>query len=141
MAEGEGFEPAVPFQVQRFSRCTFLAALTRGKALTVGAEATKSGSTNRSLWVFFPDRVDYGLLFARAQMRNGHPGEAVGTVADLRKLAVSQGEAARIDLAEASVAAAVSDYKLQQSAAQKAAQKGAAIGASLLTAEALPRAE
>ena len=98
-----------------------------------------SGASNsyRTLWEFFPDRVDYGLLFARAQIRNGRPGDAVVTIADLRKLTVSEGEAARIDLAEASVAAAVSDYKLQQSAAQKAAQKGAAIGASLLAAEAL----
>ncbi|HXC43752.1 MAG TPA: protein kinase [Candidatus Dormibacteraeota bacterium] len=91
----------------------------------------------RTLWEFFPDRVDYGLLFVRAQIGNDHADDAVATIAHLRNLPVSKGEAARIDLAESSVAAARSDYKLQESAAKKAAQEGTEIGANLFVAGAL----
>jgi tetratricopeptide (TPR) repeat protein len=96
-----------------------------------------AASSYRALWEFFPDRVDYGLLFARAQSRSDHVDDAVATIAELRKLRVSKGEAARIDLAEAQVAAARSDYKLQQSAAEKAVEGGSAIGANLFVAGAL----
>ncbi len=94
-------------------------------------------SSYRTLWGFFPDRVDYGLLLVRAQTSNDQPNEALATIAELRKLSLSKGESALIDLAESSVAAARSDYKLQQSSAEKAAQAGAAIGANLLVAGAL----
>ena len=91
----------------------------------------------RTLWAFFPDRVDYGLLLVRAQIANDQPNEALVTIAELRKLSVSKGESVLIDLAESSVAAARSDYKLQQSSAERAAQAAAAIGANLLVAAAL----
>jgi len=94
-------------------------------------------SSYRTLWGFFPDRVDYGLLLVRAQTSNDQPNEALATIAELRKLSLSKGESALIDLAESSVAAARSDYKLQQSSAERAAQAGAAIGANLLVAGAL----
>jgi eukaryotic-like serine/threonine-protein kinase len=98
-----------------------------------------SGAMNsyRTLWGFFPDRVDYGLLLARAQAANDQPNDAVATIAELRKLSLSKGESALIDLTESSVAAARSDFKLQQLSAEKAAQLGAAIGANLLVAGAL----
>jgi tetratricopeptide (TPR) repeat protein/TolB-like protein len=91
----------------------------------------------RTLWEFFPDRVDYGLALVRAQIKAAHPNDAVATIAELRKIDLSAGEAARIDLADASVATARSDYKLQQTSAEKAAREGSAIGANLLVAEAL----
>ncbi len=91
----------------------------------------------RALWEFFPDRVDYGLLMVRAQIRANQANDAVATIAELRKLPLSKGEIARVDLAEATVASARTDYKLQQSAAQKAAQEGIAIGANLFVAGAL----
>jgi tetratricopeptide (TPR) repeat protein len=91
----------------------------------------------RTLWEFFPDRVDYGLFFVRAQIKAAHASDAVATIAELRKLQSSEGETARIDLGEASVATVLSDFKLQQSAAEKAVQEGTAIGANLLVAEAL----
>ena len=94
-------------------------------------------SSYSALWEFFPDRVDYGLLLVRAQTGGDHANDAVATIADLRKLPLSKGESARIDLAEATVAAGRSDYKLQQSAAEKAAQEGTAIGANLFVAGAL----
>lgn len=91
----------------------------------------------RALWEFFPDRVDYGLLMVRAQIRADHANDAIATIAELRKLPLSKGEIARVDLAEATVAAARNDYKLQQSASEKAAQEGIAIGANLFVAGAL----
>ncbi len=91
----------------------------------------------RALWEFFPDRVDYGLLMVRAQIRANQANDAIATIAALRKLPLSKGEIARVDLAEATVAAARTDYKLQQSAAEKAAQEGIAIGANLFVAGAL----
>lgn len=98
-----------------------------------------SGAMNsyRTLWGFFPDRVDYGLLLARAQTANDQPNDALATIAELRKLSLSKGESALIDLTESSVAAARSDFKMQQSSAEKAAQVGTAIGANLLVAGAL----
>lgn len=98
-----------------------------------------SGAMNsyRTLWGFFPDRVDYGLLLARAQAANDQPNDALATIAELRKLSLSKGESALIDLTESSVAAARSDFKMQQSSAEKAAQVGTAIGANLLVAGAL----
>ena len=97
-------------------------------------------SSYRALWEFFPDRVDYGLLFARAQSRSDQVDDAVRTIAELRKLQVSKGEAARIDLTEAQVAGARSDFKQEQSSAEKAVVGGSAIGANLFVAGAL-RAE
>lgn len=96
-----------------------------------------AASIYRTLWGFFPDRVDYGLLLVRAQTANDQPSEAIATIAELRKLSLSQGESVLIDLAESSVAAARSDYKLQQSSAERAAKDGSAIGANLLVAAAL----
>jgi tetratricopeptide (TPR) repeat protein len=96
--------------------------------------ASKSYGT---LWEFFPDRVDYGLLLVRAQIGDNHADEAAATIAQLRKLPGSRGDNARIDLAEATVAEARSDFKLQQRAAGKAAEEGNGIGASLFEAGAL----
>jgi tetratricopeptide (TPR) repeat protein len=100
-------------------------------------EWSAASDNYRTLWEFFPDRVDYGLLFVRAQIGNDRADDAVATMAELRKLPVSKGEAARVDLAESSVAAGRSDYKLQESAAKKAAEEGTEIGASLFVAGAL----
>ncbi len=111
--------------------------LIEGRYRDLTRDWTGAASSYRALWEFFPDRVDYGLLFARAQSRSDHVDDAVATIAELRKLRVSKGEAARIDLAESQVAAARSDYKLQQSAAEKAVEGGDAIGANLFVAGAL----
>lgn len=111
--------------------------LIEGRYRELTRDWAGAASSYRALWEFFPDRVDYGLLFARAQSGSDHVDDAVATIAELRKLRASKGEAARVDLAEAQVAAARSDYKLQQSAAEKAVEGGSAIGANLFVAGAL----
>lgn len=111
--------------------------LIDGRYKSLTKDWSGAASIYRTLWGFFPDRVDYGLLLVRAQTANDQPDEAVATIAELRKLSLSKGESVLIDLAESSVAAARSDYKLQQSSAERAANDGAAIGANLLVAAAL----
>jgi tetratricopeptide (TPR) repeat protein/tRNA A-37 threonylcarbamoyl transferase component Bud32 len=121
-----------------FSREQRLLIEGRYQAFTSNwAEASKSYQT---LWEFFPDRVDYGLLLAHAQDQTDQMPDAINTIAALRKLPLSKGEAARIDVAEAQLAGSRSDFKLQLASSQRAVQEGTALGASLLTAAAL-RAE
>ncbi len=111
--------------------------LIEGRYHDLTKDWAAAASSYRTLWEFFPDRVDYGLRFVRAQIRNDQANDAIGTLAELRKLPLSKGEAARVDLAEATVATARTDFKLQQSSAEKAAIEGTAIGANLVVAEAL----
>jgi tetratricopeptide (TPR) repeat protein/TolB-like protein len=119
----------------RFSREERL--LIEGRYHELTRDWAGASSSYSTLWGFFPDRVDYGLLYARAQSRNDHTDDAVATIAELRRLPVSKGESARIDLGEAMVAATRSDYTLQESSAEKAVQGGTAIGANLFVAGAL----
>jgi eukaryotic-like serine/threonine-protein kinase len=91
----------------------------------------------RALWKFFPDRVDYGLFLVRAQVNAGLGSDAQATLSEVRKLPVSEADAARIDLADANVALSRSDFKREQALAEQAANQGRAIGANLLVAEAL----
>ena len=111
--------------------------LIEGRAHELSAEKEMAAESYRALWEFFPDNVDYGLSVIRTQIALGHAQDARGTVAQLRKLRVSEAEAARIDLAEAAIALSLSDFRQQQSLAERAAGRGAAIGARLIQAQAL----
>jgi eukaryotic-like serine/threonine-protein kinase len=111
--------------------------LIEGRAHELLAERPQAIESYRALWEFFPDNIEYGLCLIRAQVDAGHGSDAEKTLADLRKLTVSDVDAARIDLAEASIAAASSDYKRQQSLAERAGSRSRAAGASLLVARAL----
>jgi serine/threonine protein kinase/tetratricopeptide (TPR) repeat protein len=91
----------------------------------------------RALWQFLPDRVDYGLSLIHAQIGAGKGSDAEGTLAEVRKLELSEADAARVDFADAQIAGSLSDFKREQASAEQAATKGRAIGASLLVAEAL----
>ena len=119
----------------RFSREERL--LIEGRAHELLAETPQAVESYRALWEFFPDNVDYGLFLIRAQIAVGHASEAESTLVDLRKLTVSEVDGARIDLAEADIAAALSDFKRQQTLAERAANRGRAVGANLLAAQAL----
>jgi DNA-binding winged helix-turn-helix (wHTH) protein/tetratricopeptide (TPR) repeat protein len=61
----------------------------------------KAIETYRSLFHLFPDNLDYGLLFASAQMRLD-AAESLQTLAVLRSLPSPLGDDARIDMTEAS---------------------------------------
>src|SRR5882762_1778700 len=111
--------------------------LIEGRAHEILAEQPAAIENYRALWQFFPDRVDYGLLLIRSQINAGRGSAAESTLSDIRKLQVSDADAARIDLSDGNVAMSQSDFKRQQSSADRAANRGRAVGASLLVAEAL----
>ena len=111
--------------------------LIEARAHELSAETAQAVESYRSLWEFFPDNVDYGLALIRTQVAAGHAADAQKTLAQLRKLSVSEADAAGIDLAQASIASSLSDFPQQQSVAARAADRGRAIGARLLEAHAL----
>jgi len=119
----------------RFSREERL--LIEGRAHELSGDTAQAIESYRALWEFFPDNIDYGLLLIRSQVAGGHAADAESTLGQMRKLAVSEADAARIDLAQASIAASLSNFREQQSLAEQAAGKGRAIGANLLVAQAL----
>ena len=65
----------------------------------------------RLLFDFFPDRVDYGLALARAQISGGKGKDAEETIATLRKLPPYLSNDPSIDLAEANAADSLGDLK------------------------------
>ena len=111
--------------------------LIEGRSHEILADQPAAVENYRALWQFFPDRVDYGLLLTRAQVSAGRAADAESTLAEIRKLPVSEAEAARIDITEGNVAYSLSDFKRQQAVSEQAANRGRAVGASLLVAEAL----
>ena len=109
--------------------------LIEGRAHEVLTETAPAVESYRALYEFFPDNVDYGLFLIRAQIADGHGKDAEKTLADLRKLTVSDADAVRIDLADASIAYSLSDFKRELAMAERATARGQAIGANLLVAQ------
>jgi len=111
--------------------------LIEGRSHEILADLPSAIESYRALWQFFPDRVDYGLFLTRAEVGDGRGNDAASTVSELRKLTVSEADAARIDLADASVAESQSDFKREQQLAEQATNHGRTVGANLLVAEAV----
>lgn len=111
--------------------------LIEGRSHEILGEWPKAAESYRALWEFFPDRVDYGLSLARAEMSGGQVKQAETTLAELRKLAVSEADAARIDLMDGNIGSGQGDLKRQKAMAESAVNEGRAIGANLLVAGAL----
>ncbi len=93
----------------------------------------------RTLRNFFPDDLDYALRLASAQARAGQGRDALQTVALMRGLPEPANKDARIDLAEASTAEALSDFRRSQQAAAAAATRAEAQGSYFLVAAAKSR--
>jgi eukaryotic-like serine/threonine-protein kinase len=113
--------------------------LIEARAHEFSRQTAQAIESYRALWEFFPDNIDYGLSLFSNQIR-GHAKDAAVTLGKLRKLSVSEADAARLDLAQANIAMASSDFAQVQSLTERAAARGRAIGAKLLVAQAL-RAE
>ena len=111
--------------------------LVEGRAHELSAQTAEATESYRALWSFFPDNIDYGLLLIRSQISGGQAADAKKTLAELRKLIVSEADAARIDLAEADITESLGEFRQQQLLAERAAKRGQAIGANLLVAQAL----
>jgi DNA-binding winged helix-turn-helix (wHTH) protein/tetratricopeptide (TPR) repeat protein len=84
----------------------------------------------------YPDNLAYGLRLASLQDALGNPKEALATLEALRKLPSPYGDSPRIDLAEATSAEAVADYKREQRVSESAAEKGKARAQRLVVATA-----
>lgn len=122
------------------------ASLSREDRLLIEAryrEASKewdnAADSYRTLFGFFSDNLEYGLLLARAQTRGGKGKEALATVGSLRRLPPPAGNDARIDLAASEAWRSVGDFKQGQAFAAQAVQKARAENAKLILAHALYR--
>jgi eukaryotic-like serine/threonine-protein kinase len=93
----------------------------------------------RVLWGFFPDNLEYGLRLAAAQLAGGAARDALLTVKSLRNPSAPADDDPRIDLAEAEVDGALSDYAGMAAAASRAGEKALARDARLLLAKARAR--
>lgn len=112
--------------------------LTEARYRETSKEWDNAAESYRTLFGFFPDNLEYGLLLARAQTRGGKGKEALATVESLRRLP-SAGDDARIDVAASEAWASLGDFKQSQASAVQAAQKARAQNARLLLARALYR--
>ncbi len=108
--------------------------LVEGRYRAMNNEWPRAVEIYRSLFTFFPDNLDYGLQLVRAQSRAGKPDDGLATVAALDRAFPNDG--ARVAMAEAETARAVSDYRRTEKAAIKAATLAEADGARLLAASA-----
>ena len=122
------------------------ASLSREDHLLIEAryrEASKewdnAAESYRTLFGFFSDNLEYGLLLARAQTRGGKGKEALATVESLRRLPPPAGNDARIDLAASVAWRSLGDFKQGQAFAAQAVQKARAENAKLVLAPALYR--
>ena len=106
--------------------------LVEGQYRRAIADWPKTVQAYQSLFSLFPDRLDYGLLLASAQM-NLKPADSIATLAALRHLPPPAGDDARIDMMEAS-AWIGSDFTKARAAAQRAIEKASAQGSHVLVA-------
>jgi serine/threonine protein kinase/tetratricopeptide (TPR) repeat protein len=97
----------------------------------------KAAELYRSLFNFFPDDLDYGLQLVAAQSSAGNGKDALATVDVLRQLPSPVREDPSIDMAEATAARGLGDYRRVNDAAARAAAKAQVQGSQLLLAYAL----
>jgi DNA-binding winged helix-turn-helix (wHTH) protein/tetratricopeptide (TPR) repeat protein len=90
----------------------------------------KAVETYRSLFRLFPDNLDYGLLFASAQMHLS-AGDSLQTLKVMRQLPPPLGDDARIDMTEASVWIN-RDFSKASAAAKLAIEKATAQGSPVI---------
>jgi tetratricopeptide (TPR) repeat protein len=91
----------------------------------------------RTLYGFFPDNLEYGILLAKAQTRAGQGKEALNTIDSLRRLPLPSGQDPRLDIAAAETSKALGDFGKQLAFANKAVSSAGSNGARLLQARAL----
>jgi eukaryotic-like serine/threonine-protein kinase len=97
----------------------------------------KAIDTYRSLFTFYPDNVEYGILLAQVQRKAGKGKDAIATADSLRSLPSPSGQDVRIDLMAAEASFSIGNIKQMQSLAVSAANKARANGAKWLLARAL----
>ena len=106
--------------------------LVEGQYRRATEDWPKTVEAYQTLFHLFPDRLDYGLLLASAQMYIS-PAESLQTLEMLRHLPPPAGDDARIDMMEAS-ALIGTDFTRARNAAQRAIDKANAQGSHVLVA-------
>jgi eukaryotic-like serine/threonine-protein kinase len=91
----------------------------------------------QSLWVFFPDDVEFGLGLADAQISAGNGSDALQTVKTMRAMSAPSRDDPRIDLTEAKAEGSLGNFKREEVANQQAIAKAQKLGARLLAAQAV----
>lgn len=106
-----------------------------GEYQLLAGRADEAVDTFRSLWLVYPDNLEYGLLLADAQVMAERPADSLETVAELRTLPRPLSDDPRIDLAEARAAGESDDANRQAAAAERVVTASHEIGSALLEAE------
>jgi tetratricopeptide (TPR) repeat protein/TolB-like protein len=91
----------------------------------------------QSLWVFFPDDVEFGLRLADAQISAGNGKDALQTIKALRALPAPSRDDPRIDLTEAKAEGSLGNFQREKAGNQQAIDKAQKLGARLLAAQAV----
>jgi serine/threonine protein kinase/tetratricopeptide (TPR) repeat protein len=112
--------------------------LTEARYRETSKEWDNAAESYRTLFGFFPDNLEYGLLLARAQTRGGKGKEALASVESLHRLPAASDDA-RIDVAASEALASLGDFKQAQASAAQGAQKARTQSARPLLARALYR--
>lgn len=110
--------------------------LVEGQFDETNYEWDKAVTTYSRLFHLFPDSAENGIRLARAQALAGEPLIALDTIAQLRQSSFASDDEARIDIAEAEAAAAISDFRRERDAAARAAERAKESSATLLLARA-----
>lgn len=111
--------------------------LTEARYRETSKEWNNAVEDYRTLFGFFPDNLEYGLLLARAQTRGGNGKEALATVESLRKLPSPLSDDARIELATCEAWGSLGDFKQSEAYANRAAEKARTQNLKLVLARAL----
>lgn len=107
-----------------------------GRYISATQDWPKAIDVYKSLYTFFPDNLDYGLLLAAAQTSGGKSQDALSTIDQLRRLPAPDKDDPRIDLQEASSAGELGDARRRLASAQHAEQKAESAGLQLIAANA-----
>jgi tetratricopeptide (TPR) repeat protein/DNA-binding winged helix-turn-helix (wHTH) protein/TolB-like protein len=113
--------------------------LIQGQYQELNHDVAGAIQSYRTLWDFFPDDLEYGLLLASAQTKAGSAKDALDTIARLRNLPKPQGDDARIDVADSVAAESLSDFARSERVAAVAVSKAEMQGNRLVMAEALQK--
>jgi|HubBroStandDraft_1064217.scaffolds.fasta_scaffold04317_7 DNA-binding winged helix-turn-helix (wHTH) protein/tetratricopeptide (TPR) repeat protein/TolB-like protein len=110
--------------------------LIAGQYSELSRDWEQAVATYQQLFSLFPDSVDYGIRLARAQTSAGKGSDALATLEKLRRLASPTGQDPQIDLAQATAAESLGDFKQELEDSERAIQKGETLGERLLVARA-----
>jgi DNA-binding winged helix-turn-helix (wHTH) protein/tetratricopeptide (TPR) repeat protein len=110
--------------------------VVEGRYRDIDHEYDKAIEIYRSLFVLFPDNLDYGLKLAAVQVRAGKGHDALATVESLRKLMPPASELPLIDWQEVAAWEALGEIKPQEQPLARAVELARAQGSRLILARA-----